>query len=161
MANFFDHDVAQATGDATAADKLLFSAPFPCFIVRWGVLARAAITGGTMDATLDIIPKGGGTRVNGSVSGGFDVAGGSMTDFNVPVGTAVYHEPKHDVRGIVSPGTGVKSRGGQLRLEPGDTAVVEVTGAGTGGAGSVYFIEYGADDAFNAAKDTGYVKINS
>lgn len=161
MSQMLEHNIATAVADATAADKLRFAAPFSCFVVRWGVIAGTAITGGTMDAALDVIPKSGGTRVNGSVSGGFDVAGGSMTNIDVAVGTAKYHEPKHDVSGGVSPGTGVKSRGGQLRLDPGDIAVLEVTGAGTGGANSTYFIEYSQDDAFNAERDTGFVKVAS
>lgn len=155
-----DVDQIQASGDASAADKLTFRAPFDCLIQRWGVIAGTAITGGAMDVALDIIPRAGGTRVNGSVSGGFDVAGGSMTNIDVALGTMKYHEPKFDPSGAVSPGTGVNRFGNQLMLKAGDTAVIEVTGAGTGGANSAFFIEYRSLQ-FQGLGDANLVKVAS
>lgn len=164
MANFLEHQVAQAVGSAASTgDKLTASWPYPVHVVRWGVTAVTIMdVGAGAVIACDIIPAAGGTRVNGSVSSGFDVAGGTIStgSTDVAAGTFVYHEPKHDVSGGVSPGTGVASRGGQLRVEPGDTLVLEVTDAAdTANTTSVFWVEYAPDDAFNQAREGTTVAV--
>lgn len=148
-------------------DKLTVTFSEKAKIKRWGFLAVALVdVGAGMVAALDIIPKNGGTRVNGSVSGGLDTAGGTISTgaTDVSAGTGLYHEPI--ISQALGGGTGVNQDGGQLVVLPGDTAVIEVTDAAdTAGASVIYWIEYevssfslGRDDKGEAGATGAYTK---
>ena len=111
----------------TAADKGTFAPARPVNIVRWGIIVTTLLdVGAGAVFSLDFRPTIGSNtgRVVGSVSGGVDTAGGSITlSADVAVGKGVYHD--------VNP---------PLKVNPGEQVVVDASDApDTGGAGYLFF----------------------
>ena len=116
----------------TTGDKFEFTPGRPVNVIRWGIIANALIdVGAGMIVTMDFRPTVGSdaSRVNGSVASGVDTAGGTLSTSttDVAAGDGIYHDV-------------VAANG--FQIDPGESAVFEVTDAAdTAGTGYI-FVEY-------------------
>ncbi len=113
----------------STGDKFTFTPGQPVDIIRWGIVPTTLLDLGVgFTGALDFRPTAGSdaSRVNGSVAGGVDTAGGTITrTADVALGAGVYHN-------LSSP----------LEVDPGEEVVFEVTDAADTSGDGVIFIEY-------------------
>lgn len=125
-------EVSAQVDFTTTGDKFELTPGRPVTVIRWGVIANALIdVGAGMVVAMDFRPTIGSdaSRVNGSVAAGVDTAGGTLSTSttDVAAGTGIYHNV------VVADG---------FQIDPGESAVFEVTDAAdTAGTGYI-FVEY-------------------